>query len=134
MKTFLVAYAFSAVPMLAIDSVWLATMSKRFYARRIGSLMGDSPRVGPAAVFYLVYLLGVSLLVVVPAVNESTGYLGVTLTGGLLGLVAYGTYDLTNQATLREWPVIVTAVDLVWGTLLTAGVSVVAVAITRALV
>jgi uncharacterized membrane protein len=133
MKTFVIAYIFSLLPMLAIDSVWLATMSKRFYAARIGSLMAEKPRVAPAVVFYLVYLLGVSLLVVVPAVNDKAGYLEVVLRGALLGLVAYATYDLTNQATLREWPVVVTAVDLVWGTLLTATVSVIAVSITSAI-
>ena len=120
--------------MLAIDAVWLATMSKRFYSTRIGSLLAESPRLGPAAVFYLIYILGVTCLVAVPAVNDEWSFLKVFLLGALLGLVAYGTYDLTNQATLKEWPLIVTLVDLVWGSLLTGVISVISVAVTRAIV
>jgi uncharacterized membrane protein len=71
--------------------------------------------------------------VAVPAVNDDWGFLKIFLLGALLGLVAYGTYDLTNQATLKEWPSIVTVVDLVWGSLLTGVVSIISVAITRAL-
>jgi uncharacterized membrane protein len=131
MKIFIIAYLSSIVPMLAIDGVWLATMSKRFYAVRLGSIMATSPKLIPAAVFYLIYNLGVALLVVVPAVDHHTTMLKVLLYGGLLGLVAYGTYDLTNQATLREWSPVVTIVDLVWGALLTSAVSVIAVSFTR---
>jgi uncharacterized membrane protein len=131
MKTFIIAYLSSILPMLAIDGVWLATMSKRFYMVRLGSIMAPSPRLAPAALFYLVYNLGIALLVVVPAVDHHTAMFKVLLYGALLGLVAYGTYDLTNQATLREWPKVVTIVDLVWGALLTGGVSVIAVAVTR---
>ena len=130
MKTILIAYFASLLPMLAIDAVWLATMSKRFYKVRLGSLMAESPRLAPAGIFYLIYVLGITLLVVVPAVDNDTGFLKVFLLGVLLGLVAYGTYDLTNQATLKKWPVIVTLVDLAWGALLTGGVSVLSVYLT----
>lgn len=133
MKTGVIAYFASLVPMLAIDAVWLTTMSKRFYAVRLGSLMAESAKLGPAVVFYLIYILGVTMLVVVPAVNDEWSFLRIFLLGALLGLVAYGTYDLTNQATLRDWPVIVTAVDLIWGSLLTAVVAIISTAITRAL-
>lgn len=126
MKTFLVAYASTLLVLLAIDVVWLTVMGKRLYPKRIGHLMSDKPKLIPAGIFYLVYALGPSLLVVIPAVNESTGYLEVFLYGALLGLVAYGTYDLTNQATLKEWPTLVTLVDLAWGTLLTGAVSLLA--------
>lgn len=131
MKTFIVAYAACLLVMLAIDAVWLAVMSKRFYPARIGHLLADKPRLLPAGIFYLIYILGPTLLVVVPAVNEGTGYLKVFLYGALLGLVAYGTYDLTNQATLTDWPTLVTLVDLTWGTLLTGAVSLIAVYLTQ---
>jgi len=131
MKTFIIAYLSSILPMLAIDGVWLATMSKRFYAARLGSLMTASPRLAPAGLFYLLYNLGVALLVVVPAVDGGTSMVKVFAYGALLGLVAYGTYDLTNQATLKDWPVVVTVVDLVWGALLTGVVSIISVALTR---
>jgi uncharacterized membrane protein len=131
MKTFFVGYICFLLPMLAVDAVWLAVMSKRFYAARIGSLMSDSPRVAPAVVFYLIYALGPTVLVVIRAVNHNTGYPRVFLLGALLGLVAYATYDLTNQATLKVWPSMVTVVDLLWGALLTGAMSVVSVALTR---
>ena len=131
MKTFIIAYLSSILPMLAIDGIWLATMSKRFYAAHLGSLMTASPRLAPAGIFYLLYALGITLLVAVPAVNDGTALLKVFAYGALLGLVAYGTYDLTNQATLKDWPVVVTVVDLVWGALLTGAVSIISVALTR---
>jgi uncharacterized membrane protein len=131
MKTFIIAYLSVILPMLAIDGVWLATMSKRFYAVRLGPLMKASPKLAPAAVFYLLYTLGVALLVAVPAVDHHTALIKVFFYGALLGLVAYGTYDLTNQATLKDWPMTVTVVDLVWGALLTGTVSVISVSLTR---
>jgi uncharacterized membrane protein len=131
MKRYVIAYFCFLIPMLAIDAVWLFTMSKRFYSNQIGSLLADSPRLAPAAVFYLVYALGASILVVIRTVDSGSGYLQVFLWGALLGLFAYATYDLTNQATLKEWPVIVTVVDLIWGSLLTGVVSIISVSLTR---
>lgn len=122
MKTFLVAYLSCLLVMLAIDAVWLAVMSKLFYPARIGHLLADKPSFLPAGVFYLVYVAGAAALVVVPAFNDASGYLKAFLYGALLGLVAYGTYDLTNQATLKDWPPLVTLVDLAWGALLTGAV------------
>ena len=134
MNRYVIAYFCFLLPMLAIDSVWLFTMSKRFYQARIGSLLADSPRLAPAVVFYLIYALGASILVVVRGVDNNSGFLEIFLLGALLGLMAYATYDLTNEATLLEWPVIVTIVDLIWGSLLTGVVSIIAVALTRAFV
>jgi uncharacterized membrane protein len=131
MKRYVIAYFCFLVPMLAIDAVWLFTMSKRFYAEKIGSLLAESPRLAPAGIFYLIYALGASVLVVVRAVDADAGFVEIFLLGALLGLFAYGTYDLTNQATLKEWPTLVTLVDLVWGALLTGVVSIIAVALTR---
>jgi len=131
MKRYIIAYFCFLVPMLAIDAVWLFTMSKRFYAEKIGSLLAESPRLAPAGIFYLIYALGASVLVVVRAVDADAGFVEIFLLGALLGLFAYGTYDLTNQATLKEWPTLVTIVDLVWGALLTGVVSIIAVALTR---
>ncbi|MBN2027096.1 MAG: DUF2177 family protein [Actinobacteria bacterium] len=134
MKRYVIAYFCFLVPMLAIDVVWLFTMSKRFYSQQIGSLLADSPRLAPAGVFYLIYALGASILVVVRAVDAGSGYLEVFLWGALLGLFAYATYDLTNQATLKEWPTIVTVIDLIWGALLTGVVSIISVSLTRAFI
>ena len=131
MKKYIIAYFSFLLPLLAIDAIWLFTMSKRFYRVQIGPLMVDSPRLVPAVVFYLIYALATAVLVVVPAVDNNYGFLEVFLYGALLGLVSYGTYDLTNQATLKDWPAIVTVVDLMWGSLLTGVVSMISVSLTR---
>ncbi len=131
-KTYVIAYFCFLIPMLLIDSVWLFTMSKRLYAPRIGSLLADKPRLLPAAAFYLIYAFGAAVLVVVRMVGNQTGYLKTFLFGAILGVLAYATYDLTNQATMKEWPTLVTVVDLAWGGALTGVVSIIAVALTRA--
>ncbi|MDD3718140.1 MAG: DUF2177 family protein [Actinomycetota bacterium] len=131
MKEYVIGYFTFLVPMLAIDSVWLFTTSKRLYAPRIGSLLAEKPRLIPAAVFYLVYAFGATVLVVVRAVSNETGYLKTFGLGAILGFFAYATYDLTNQATLREWPTEVTVIDLIWGAALTGVVSIIAVSLTR---
>ena len=131
MKQLIVAYITSLVSMLAIDSVWLGTMMNRFYKSRMGHLLGDKVAYAPAVIFYLLYAVGVILLVVQPALKQSTSLLHVFLYGALLGLVGYGTYDLTNQATLKNWPTSLTLVDLTWGALLTGIVSVLAVLVAR---
>lgn len=110
-------YLVTGLIMLAIDAVWLALMADVLYRPQIGHLMRDDGFVLVAAVaFYLLYLGGVLVLVQLPAQR----WQGALWRGAVFGLVAYGTYDLTNQATLRDWPWIVTAVDLVWGSVLTA--------------
>jgi len=117
--------------MLVADGIWLTTMGKRFYGAQLGHLMGSTLKWGPVAVFYPLYAIGVMVLVVLPAVQAKTPLLKVFLLGALLGLIAYAAYDLTNQATLKNWPFIVTVVDMAWGALLTGVVGVVAVYLTR---
>jgi uncharacterized membrane protein len=123
-------YAASLVVFLGIDFVWLSTMGDRFYRRHLGDLMAASPKLGVALLFYLVYIVGALVLVVFPALDA--GSLAKAVLGGaLLGLVAYGTYDITNLSTIQGWPVIVAVVDLVWGTTLTAVVSTVGYLVGR---
>ena len=114
--SYAIAYAATAFVFLAIDYVWLAFVAKDFYARSIGHLMRDAPDFGAAAVFYLFYVAGVVFFAVLPA--ES--WKGALLRGALLGLLAYGTYDMTNLATLKGWPWRMAAVDMAWGAFLTA--------------
>lgn len=106
---------------LAVDALWLGTMAPRFYQAHIGHLLGPV-QWAPAALFYLIYMVGIVLFAVTPAVEARAWWLAAGL-GALFGLIAYATYDLTNQATLRDWPIIVTVVDLVWGTVLTGTVA-----------
>ena len=130
MKPFLIAYISALAPMLVLDGVWLALVSKRFYSPRIGHLMTDSPQLAPIALFYLLYAFGVVMLAALPAAR-SESLAKAFWMGALVGLVAYGTYDLTNQATLKDWSVAVTIVDMTWGTLLTGVTSTVAAYATR---
>lgn len=133
MPTILIAFLAATLPMLAIDAVWLTVMNKRFYTPRIGHLMAPSPDFLPVIAFYLLYGIGLTVLVILPALREGWTLGHIFMTGALLGLVAYGTYDLTNQATLLNWPVSVTIIDLAWGSLLTGTVAVIATLITHRL-
>lgn len=120
--------------MAVLDAAWLGLISPKFYKQHIGFIMADKPNWLAAAAFYVIFIIGVTVFVVYPGWREEMSLLKIALLGGLLGLVAYATYDLTNQATLKGWPFIVTAVDMVWGTVLTAAVSVVAVSVLRILI
>ena len=131
MKTIIIAFLTSLATMLIIDGIWLSVMGRRFYSKYIGHLMAESPKLVPAAIFYLIYVSGIVLLVILPSIQGNYSILKTFLIGAVLGLVAYATYDLTNQATLKDWPTIVTAVDLLWGALLTGTISIVAVTVVR---
>lgn len=131
MKILFTAAAAGLLSMLALDGLWLTAMLKRFYAPRMAQLMADSPRLGAAIAFYLIYAAGLAVLIVVPAVHSRDGLTKVFLRGALFGFVCYATYDLTNQATLKSWPPALTLVDMAWGCLLTGAVSVISCALTR---
>ncbi len=109
----------SALVMLPIDAVWLTLMAQPFYRVHIGHLLAPDFALGPAVAFYLLYVTGIVAL----AQRGAAHWREAAVRGAMLGLVAYGTYDLTNEATLQGWPTIVTLVDLVWGTVLTGTVA-----------
>lgn len=119
------------VAMLPIDALWIAGIAKSFYARHIGHLMGEAPQLVPAALFYIIYAAAVAFLVVVPAVAGEWSLTKTALYGAVLGVAAYGAYDLTNHATLRDWPLVVTVVDMAWGTFVTGLAAVLGTVITR---
>lgn len=110
---------FSAtVVFLVIDLIWLLVISRKLYQTQLGHLMGPVKLV-PAGIFYVLYIVGILFFVVNPALaKDSLSY--VILAGGLLGLLCYATYDLTNLATLKDWPPIITVIDLIWGTFITS--------------
>jgi len=115
---YLLAYVGAGVTMAVLDAIWLTTMADRLYRPVIGSIMADKPDMRPAIVFYLLYVFGIVFLAVLPGLRE--GSLSRTLTtAAVFGLVAYATYDLTNQATLRVWSTHLTLIDLAWGTVVT---------------
>ncbi|GAV32092.1 predicted membrane protein [Coriobacteriaceae bacterium EMTCatB1] len=125
-----VLYVASLLVFLGIDFVWLTTMGDRFYRKQLGSLMSDTPNLAVALLFYLVYVVGVLVLVVMPAVDAGSLWKAV-VAGALLGLVAYGTYDITNLSTIAGWPAVIAVVDLIWGTTLTAAVSAIGYVVAR---
>ena len=107
---------------LAIDMVWLGFIAKNLYSDQIGFLMAEQINWVPAILFYLLFCLGLVRLVIKPALQKKS-LKDAVLKGALLGLVTYATYDLTNLATLKNWPLLVTVVDLLWGTILSCLVS-----------
>jgi len=113
-----------ALPLfLLVDMLWLGMIAKSFYAKHVGFLMKTDVNWVAAVIFYLLFVVGLVFFVIYPGL-EKRSWQYVILAGGLFGLIAYATYDLTNLATLRDWPLIVTLVDLVWGAVLATLVSV----------
>ncbi len=119
-------YLLTLVIFLAIDSLWLGFVAPKFYESQIGYIMTDVPNFLAAGIFYLLFIVGMVVFVVEPGVRGDS-ILQAVLRGALFGLVTYATYDLTNLATLAGWPVLVTVVDLIWGTALSAAVTLVSV-------
>lgn len=122
MRKILLPYVAVLAGILVLDAIWLGAVAKRFYADKLGYLMAPDVRWWAAELFYLLFASGVLYFVVLPL--KATGSPGrAFVTGAFFGLVAYATYDLTNQAVVRGWPVVVTVIDLAWGALLTGMVS-----------
>jgi len=121
---FLKLYLISFITFLVLDLVWLTLIAKDFYAKHIGFLMSPTINWAAAIVFYLLFIIGIILFVVTPAINQQS-WRHALLYGALFGLITYGTYDLTNLATMKNWPLIVTIVDMIWGTTLSASISVI---------
>lgn len=117
MTKYLILYAACAIIFFPLDFIWLSTMGKTFYQRELGSLLLPNPNLVIAGLFYLAYLVGVVILVAAPAEGDVVKAL---LMGAVLGFVAYGTYDLTNLSTVNGFTPTVAAVDMAWGTALTA--------------
>jgi uncharacterized membrane protein len=119
---FIKLYIIALPVFLAIDMAWLGLVAKNFYAKRIGFLMKTDINWTAAILFYLLFIIGLVLFVIMPAVGKGS-WVHALLFGALFGLIAYATYDLTNLATLKDWPLLVTVVDLAWGAVLAGSVS-----------
>jgi len=119
MFKFLKLVLVTLVIFLGIDSVWLGLVAPKFYQAQIGHLLAETPNLVAAGVFYLLFVALLVYFVIEPAVRTSTPREAI-VRGALFGLATYATYDLTNLATLRDWPLQVTVVDLIWGAALTA--------------
>lgn len=103
-KMFLIPFFTVILSMVVIDAFWLGFMLKRFYTPQIGHLLSDSMQLTPAILFYVLFAAALTVFVVAPGVENNTDYTRLLLMGMFFGMVTYGTYDLTNQATLKNWP------------------------------
>ncbi|WP_419658933.1 conserved uncharacterized membrane protein, DUF2177 [Desulfosarcina variabilis str. Montpellier] len=127
----LAVYTITAVVFLLIDLFWLGIVAKGFYARHLGHLLREQVNWPAAVVFYLVYIAGIQVFVVGPALLGDWRMGHAALLGGMLGFFAYCTFDLTCMALFNAWPLVVTIVDIVWGTLLTAATAATALFVAR---
>ena len=118
-KCLLVATLIASLIFLIIDVIWLSFATKSFYRPLIGNLLSDKPVMWAAALFYILYVFGMALVVIQPCVDSESIFKTI-YTGFIFGLVAYGTYNLTNMAVLKGWSPTVTFVDMFWGGSLTA--------------
>lgn len=109
----------AAAVFLALDMLWLLWLGRGFYVSEIGDLLRQPPNLGAGIAFYLLYVTGLMIMVIWPAV-EARSAMQALIFGGVLGLLAYGTYDLTNLAVMKGFTVKIATIDMIWGTLLTA--------------
>ena len=114
MKRLLAAFAGALIAFCACDFVWLAIVARDLYQAQIGNLMLEQPNWIAAAIFYPIYAAGIVFFCVGPALAHGS-WTRAAISGVLLGLIAYATYDLTNLATLRGWPTAVSTIDIAWG-------------------
>lgn len=119
---YLKLYLVSLAAFLAIDMLWLGLVARSFYQQQLGFIMASSVNWLAAIIFYLLFILGILFFVLVPGL-ESGSLKATLLRAALFGLITYATYDLTNLATLKDWPVLLSVVDLIWGTFLSVSVS-----------
>lgn len=121
-KNILINYVLTTVVFLIIDMAWLGFIAKNLYQKYLGNFLTDKVNWTAALIFYLIYIVGISIFAIYPAINKNSA-LSAALMGGLFGLFAYATYDLTNLATLKDWPLTIVFIDIAWGFVLTAIVS-----------
>jgi uncharacterized membrane protein len=122
MAYYIKLYLATLVAFFAIDMIWLGFVARTFYQKHLGFLLAPTTNWFAALVFYLLFILGILVFVVVPGLADNS--LKTTLLrAALFGLITYATYDLTNLATVKNWPVLITVVDLAWGTVLSVAVS-----------
>ncbi|MEO6972027.1 MAG: DUF2177 family protein [Rhodoferax sp.] len=127
MHKYLVSYAATVAALLVIDMLWLGVIAKPLYRTGIGHLMAETPNLAAAGAFYLLYPIGLMVFAVLPNAPSVALWVGANapwaraaVAGALFGLFAYATYDLSNLATLKNWPLQLTLIDIVWGTLVSA--------------
>lgn len=133
MYVYVVAYLATAAVFFGLDFIWLGKVATSFYRSQLGDMMRDRPDFIAAGAFYLIYVGGVVYFAVQPYISGGS-WTQALLSGAILGLIAYGTYDITNLSTLKNWPLAMSLVDMAWGTVLTGIAAAAGLAITQKLV
>jgi uncharacterized membrane protein len=117
--TYIIAYVASLIVFGVLDAIWLTTMASRLYRPALGEILLDDLRLVPALAFYFLYPIGLVVFAAIPAVRAESAATAIAY-GALFGFLAYATYDLTNYATLRNWTLQITIIDLVYGAVVAA--------------
>ena len=130
MSKYLIAAVLTLVVMVPLDLLWLGVIAKNFYFSRLGELMLPTPRLDVAIAFYVIYAIGLTIFAVSPALRDGS-WSTALLYGAMFGFFAYATYDLTNWATLRNWPVAVVFVDIAWGAVVSGASATLGFLLTR---
>lgn len=138
---FLIAYGLTLIAFAVIDTLWLSQMTGPLYRPMMGNLLAENFRLGAAIAFYAIYAFGITWFVVWPALNGASmgpGLSGATImsisiSAAILGLFAYGTYNLTGLAVLRDWSLKLSLIDMAWGAVVTTLSANIAVAVARLL-
>ena len=116
MKSLTLSFVVAAIFFSIIDFVWLSLVAKQLYRRQIGFLLRDKANIPAAVIFYILFIIGLVVFAIYPALNRGSNQIYYALLyGGLYGLFTYATYDLTNLSTIKGWPLTITLIDLAWG-------------------
>jgi uncharacterized membrane protein len=121
-KSAIISYLLTFIVFLIVDMFWLGIIAKNLYQKFLGGFLTDKVNWTAALIFYLIYVVGISIFAIYPAVNKGSAFNAI-LMGALFGIFTYATYDLTNLATLKGWPLYIVFIDILWGAFLSAIVS-----------
>jgi len=121
-KSILISYLLTFVVFLMVDMLWLGVIAKNTYQKYLGGFLADNVNWTAAVIFYLIFVVGISIFAIYPAINKDSVFNAI-LMGALFGFFTYATYDLTNLATLKGWPLKIVFIDILWGSTLSAIVS-----------
>lgn len=131
MKIYIIGFFVVCISTLILDSIWLHLTLKTFYEKHLNGILEMKANISPALIFYILYTIALLFFVIFPLINSQAHMMRVFFTGAFFGLIAYATYDLTNQATIKNWPTIVTVVDMIWGSVLTGSVTTISIILLR---
>jgi uncharacterized membrane protein len=128
----LIIYAITTLIFFVIDMTWLGLVAKNFYRQKLGFILSPDVKWVAAIIFYLIYIGGILYFAVLPALKDQSWQTAL-INGAVLGFLCYATYDLTNMATIKDWPLTIVIVDIVWGMVLTGAVSILSYIISNRL-